>query len=70
VAISANELKKIPGARRTSGTRKSRTRKSNTERKWPQNEYRIFHARYFVARKEKDGDYFDVYKDFARCGVL
>jgi hypothetical protein len=62
VAISANEPGKIPGARRTSGTRKSRPRKTNIKGKWPKTNIISFHT-LFTTRKE---DSFDVYKDFAR----
>jgi len=65
VAISINKLRQIPGARRTSGTRKSRPRKTDTKGKWFKVNTIVFHTHYFTAREEQDEDSFDIYKDFA-----
>jgi len=65
-AISVNELRQIPGARRTSRTRKSRPRKTDIKGKWPKVNTVVFHTHYFMAKKEQDEDLFDIYKDFAQ----
>ena len=59
VAISANELRKIPGARRTSWPRKTNTESKSQVLKLNTT---VFHG---TDRKEKD-EGFDIYKDFAR----